>query len=174
MSRNLGMQSSKVNKFTEWTSEEKLKVNGTNVFKVIRKLKKQLKAEAYSGMANSINKYPAVPFQVEYPKENSYLPENIAGEIPFKLTPALEEKLRTKALEDFVDEKKAYVVQNAKLYEHLAQQVIGPESMEVIKSDPDWKKLDGKTVQDDWCGLYNLMIKTHVIVVIYGAYDRLH
>ena len=43
-----GTRGQKLTKFTEWNASDMLKRSGSNVFKVIRKLKKQLKAEAYS------------------------------------------------------------------------------------------------------------------------------
>ena len=51
-------------KFTEWKAEEKLKGNGSNFFKVLRKLSKQLKAEALSGKASCLEKYPATSYIV--------------------------------------------------------------------------------------------------------------
>ena len=163
MSGFSGSRGLRLTKFSDWDDASKLKKDGSNTFKVIRKLKKQLKAEAYSGMASSLDNFPAQLYQVKLPKDKSWLPEDGIEDSGFKVSAAMEEKLKIKVFEDFMDERKARREQDGKIYELLTQQVFSAESLEIIKADPDWKKLDGKESQDDWCGLYNLMIKTHVI-----------
>ena len=70
----IGSKGNKVTRFTNWNDSEKLQKNGKNAFKVFRKLKKQLKAEAYSGKATSIDTYPAVAYKVKFPEADSWLP----------------------------------------------------------------------------------------------------
>ena len=64
---DLGNKGLKITKFTNWADNDKLHKNGKNAFKVFRKLKKQLKAEAFSGKASSLDKYPAEPYVVKLP-----------------------------------------------------------------------------------------------------------
>ena len=73
-------------KFTEWKAEEKLKGNGSNFFKVLRKLSKQLKAEALSGKASCLEKYPATSYVVPYPLPNSWIPTVPLGAEPIRWT----------------------------------------------------------------------------------------
>ena len=51
-------------KLSEWKEHEKLQPSGKNAFKVFRRLKNQLKAEAFSGMATALNSYPAIAYVV--------------------------------------------------------------------------------------------------------------
>ena len=155
-------EKTKANKdFTSWEESERLMSNGKNAFKVFRKFKKQLKAEAMSGKANCINVYPAIPFVVKYPTPDKWIIADPSGIEP-QITEKLQEKLQAKVFADYLDECKDNVKQNAKIYELLVQQVIGKSSMDIIRNHADWADIDNKEIQSDWVGLYNLMVKTHV------------
>jgi hypothetical protein len=58
--------------FTSWEESDRLTSDGKNAFKVFRKFKKQLKAEAMSGKANCLNTYPATQFTVKYPTPDKW------------------------------------------------------------------------------------------------------
>jgi hypothetical protein len=162
---SVGSKGNKVTKFTNWSESEKLQKNGKNAFKVFRKLKRQLKAEAYSGKATSLDTYPAVAYRVKFPEADSWLPIDPTGNSPIVISLELQEKLKAKVFENYLDEVRDYARQDEKIYELLIQQVCSHESLEVIKADPGWKLIDNKEVQSDWISLYNLMIKTHVIQI---------
>ena len=162
---SLGSRSNKITKFSNWNESEKLQKNGKNAFKVFRKLKKQLKAEAYSGKATSLDKYPAVAYKVKPPSESSWKLTDHVDSTVSPISLELQEKLKIKAYENFMEEVRDYEKQDEKIYELLLQQVCSQDSLEVIRADPEWKKIDGKLIQNDWVAFYNLMVKTHVIQV---------
>jgi len=85
-----GSKGLKVTKFSSWTESEKLHKSGKNAFKVFRKLKKQLKAEAYSGKATSIEQYPAVPYVVKFPTDSSWTPIDPITNTPVSLTNTIQ------------------------------------------------------------------------------------
>jgi hypothetical protein len=150
-------------KFTDWKTEDKLKGDGTNFFKVLRKLSKQLKAEALAGKASCIEKYPASTYIVPYPRNNSWIPVPPVGADLIVLDEGIENELKKQVFKDYLGEVKAYAKQDQKIYELFTQQVNSEESLSALKADADWGPIDGKLIQDDWIGLYNLMVKIHVI-----------
>ena len=137
---DLGNKGLKITKFTNWADNDKLHKNGKNAFKVFRKLKKQLKAEAFSGKASSLDKYPAEPYVVKLPTDSSWMPKDIVDS-PLLLSQNVQEKLKIRMLEDYMEEVKTYRRQDEKIYELVVQQVCSPESLEVMRADPDWKRM---------------------------------
>jgi len=163
MSEKECKDSSVTKRFTAWKAEEKLKGDGSNFFKVLRKLSKQLKAEALSGKASCLEKYPATPYILPYPLNNSWIPKPADGTTDITLDEGIISELKKQVFKDYLSELKAYAKQDQKIYELFVQDVNSEESMAAIKVEAEWAEIDGKIIQDDWVKLYNLMVKTHII-----------